>query len=141
MTNFEFETSIEVDSSTISISDCSKNKVIQNTQEVYFDTWYYSRNGKKNSKLGLVKDFVWFLFFVHSYRDGAMTGEVLQHFGLWSSNREGSLLCRTCFDTGPRFTRSQPKDCSIYLPLTTSLAYWEPIEKGGGVGYGYCNNN
>ena len=60
MTNFEFETSIEVDSSTISISDCSKNKVIQNTQEVYFDTWYYSRNGKKNSKLGLAKDFVWF---------------------------------------------------------------------------------
>jgi hypothetical protein len=32
---------------------------------------------------------------------------------------EGSLLCRTCCDTGPRFFLSHLKDCPIQLPLTT----------------------
>ena len=34
-------------------------------------------------------------------------------------SREGSLLCHTCCDTGPRFFRSHPKDRPIQSPFTT----------------------
>jgi hypothetical protein len=34
-------------------------------------------------------------------------------------SREGSLSCHTCSDTGPRFTRSHPKDRPIQSPLIT----------------------
>ena len=34
-------------------------------------------------------------------------------------SREGSLSCRTCFDTGPRFTHSHPKECVVKSTFTT----------------------
>ena len=39
-------------------------------------------------------------------------------------SREGSLSCRTCCDTGPRFFRSHPKDRPIQSPLTSHQGMW-----------------
>jgi hypothetical protein len=39
-------------------------------------------------------------------------------------SREGSLSCHTCYDTGPRFFWSHPKDLSIQSPLTTLQGMW-----------------
>jgi hypothetical protein len=39
-------------------------------------------------------------------------------------NRDGSLSCHTCCDTGPRFFRSHPKDRPIQSPLTTHKGMW-----------------
>jgi hypothetical protein len=42
----------------------------------------------------------------------------LKNFSLTiAGSREGSLSCHTCFDTGPRFFRSHPKDSPIQSPL------------------------
>ena len=38
-------------------------------------------------------------------------------------SREGSLSCHTCFDTGPRFSRSHQKDGAVFSPHTTILRY------------------
>ena len=42
---------------------------------------------------------------------------IVQRLG--SLNREGSLSCVTCSDTGPRFLRSRPKD-RLRKPLCTT---------------------
>jgi hypothetical protein len=39
-------------------------------------------------------------------------------------SREGSLSCHTWCDTGPRFSRSYPKDRPIQSPLTTHKGMW-----------------
>jgi hypothetical protein len=39
-------------------------------------------------------------------------------------NREGSLSCHICCDTGPRFFRSHPKDRPIQSPLATQEGMW-----------------
>ena len=44
---------------------------------------------------------------------------------LWPLNREGSLWCRACFDTGPRFTGLHPQDRSVLSPLMTSQGYYK----------------
>jgi hypothetical protein len=50
-----------------------------------------------------------------------ITDQGLQNLGVCSVllNREGSLSCHTCYDTGPLFSRSDPKDRPIQSPLTT----------------------
>ena len=40
-------------------------------------------------------------------------------------SREGSLSCHTCFDTGPQFSRSHPKDRPIQSPFTTHKGMWK----------------
>jgi hypothetical protein len=39
-------------------------------------------------------------------------------------NREASLSCYTCCDTGPQFFRSLPKDRPIQSPITTHKGMW-----------------
>jgi hypothetical protein len=39
-------------------------------------------------------------------------------------SREGSLLCHTCCDMGPRFFWSHPKDRPIQLPFMTYKELW-----------------
>ena len=70
----------------------------------------------------------------HLYGDVTFAGEGLQNLGLCSAlractpmNREGSLSCHTCCDTGPRFFRSYPKDCPIQLPFTTRKGVAEDL--------------
>jgi hypothetical protein len=41
-----------------------------------------------------------------------------------SLNREGSLSCHTCCDTGPRFFPFHPKYRPTKSPLTTDLGMW-----------------
>jgi hypothetical protein len=57
----------------------------------------------------------------HSHGDVTITGDGLQNFGLSLALRAfeqgGSLSCHTCYDTGPRFFRSHPKDRPIQSPL------------------------
>ena len=40
---------------------------------------------------------------------------------LWSLSREGSLSCYTCYDTGPRFSQSQPRKSD---PFSRVLQAW-----------------
>jgi hypothetical protein len=52
-------------------------------------------------------------------------------------SREGSLLCHTCCDTGPRFFRSHPRDRPNQSPLTTRMemqrTYSNPDPHGGSI--------
>ena len=59
---------------------------------------------------------------------------------LWPLRRFGSLSCLTCYDTGPRFTRSHPKDHLDSLPLTTTRGYWGPILTPIPMGYNICRD-
>jgi hypothetical protein len=48
-------------------------------------------------------------------------------FRLGPLSRKISLSCHTCCDTGPRLSRSHPKDRPIQPPLTTHKGKWRPF--------------
>ena len=47
-------------------------------------------------------------------------GYLLCHTSLERGARLGSLSCRTCYDTRPRFTQVDPKDRPVKSPLSKS---------------------
>jgi hypothetical protein len=73
--------------------------------------------------------FVWCFtsrsIIFHLYGDVTIADEGLQNLvpcsALRAFEQGGSLSCHTCCDTGPRFFRSHPKDCTIQSPFTTRM--------------------
>jgi hypothetical protein len=60
----------------------------------------------------------------HLYGDVTIVGEGLQNLFSGPLNREESLSCHTCCDTGPQFFLSDLKDRPVQSPLMTNMGMW-----------------